>query len=150
MTEANFVDYVKLNLKSGKGGKGSVPYTAKNTSPKVGPTVGMEVEVDTYSFGPIPIYGLCIPSNMRHFKAGHGGDGSKNRSTGAQGKDVFIDLPLGTIVKIRRPKQYFLRLLSLNKNLYYWKRKRRLGNWNLSLPPTKLQGMHSQEYQGMD
>ena len=35
----------------------------------------------------------------KHFKAGHGGHGSKNRSSGADGEDVFIDVPLGTIIR---------------------------------------------------
>jgi GTP-binding protein len=35
----------------------------------------------------------------RHFAAGHGGDGSKNRSSGAQGEDVFIEVPLGTVIR---------------------------------------------------
>ncbi|MCL4165736.1 UNVERIFIED_CONTAM: hypothetical protein GTU68_021317, partial [Idotea baltica] len=35
----------------------------------------------------------------KHFKAGHGGHGSKNRSSGADGEDVYLDVPLGTIVK---------------------------------------------------
>ena len=44
MTEGNFVDYVKLKVKSGNGGKGSVHYTVKNSSPKEGPMEEMEVE----------------------------------------------------------------------------------------------------------
>ncbi len=35
----------------------------------------------------------------RHFAAGHGGDGSKNRSSGAQGEDLYIEVPVGTVVR---------------------------------------------------
>ena len=70
--------------------------------------------------------------------AGHGGDGSKNRSTGAQGKDVYIDVPLGTVVKnseteavlfeIVEPEQEFI-LLEGGKG--------GLGNWNFKSVPMR-------------
>ena len=41
----------------------------------------------------------------RHFKAGHGEHGSSGRSTGADGKDVFIDVPLGTVIKDTEAEQ---------------------------------------------
>ena len=44
--------------------------------------------MDTYSF-----------KIKRHFRAGHGGHGSKSRSTGADGQDIYIDVPLGTVVR---------------------------------------------------
>ena len=53
--------------------------------------VAMEDEEDTLLFVEIKIFG--------HFRAGHGGDGGRSRSTGADGQDVYLDVPLGTIVK---------------------------------------------------
>jgi hypothetical protein len=46
MTEGNFVDYVKLNVSSGKGGKALSIYIVKNSSPRVAQTEAMEVEED--------------------------------------------------------------------------------------------------------
>ena len=132
MTEANFVDYVKLNLKSGKGGRGSVHLHREKYITKGGPDGG-----DGGRGGHIFIransnlWTLYSFKYTRHFMAGHGGDGSKNRSTGAQGKDVYIDVPLGTVVKnseteavlfeIVEPEQEFI-LLEGGKG--------GLGNWN--------------------
>jgi GTPase involved in cell partitioning and DNA repair len=48
-----------------------------------------------------------ITLNLRHIKAGNGGDGSGDRSTGADGDDKFIEVPLGTVVKIK-PEKYYL------------------------------------------
>jgi GTP-binding protein len=45
---------------------------------------------------------LDIISISRHIKAGNGGDGSGDRSTGADGDDKFIEVPLGTVVKESR------------------------------------------------
>ena len=51
----------------------------------------------------------------RHFKAGHGEHGSSGRSTGADGKDVFIDVPLGTVIKDTETDQLYSKLLKINK-----------------------------------
>jgi len=48
----------------------------------------------------------------KHIKAGHGGDGSKNTSTGSNGKDVFIDVPLGTIVKNAESNEFLFEITS--------------------------------------
>lgn len=100
MTEGNFVDYVKAFVTSGNGGKGSVHLHREKYITKGGPDGG-----DGGRGGHIIIRGnsnLWTLVNYRfkkHFKAGHGEHGSKNRSTGADGKDVYMDVPLGTVVK---------------------------------------------------
>lgn len=100
MTEGNFVDYVKVHVASGNGGKGSAHLHREKYIEKGGPDGG-----DGGRGGHVIIRGN---SNMwtlyhlkfkRHFKAGHGEHGSSGRSTGADGKDVFIDVPLGTVIK---------------------------------------------------
>ncbi len=100
MTEGNFVDFVKMYVTSGNGGKGSIHLHREKYITKGGPDGG-----DGGRGGHIIIRGnenlwtLLGFKIKRHFKAGHGEHGSKNRSTGADGADVFLDVPLGTIVR---------------------------------------------------
>ncbi len=100
MTEGNFVDYVKINVASGKGGKGSTHLRREKYVAKGGPDGG-----DGGRGGHIIIRGnsqhwtLYHLKFKRHFKAEKGNDGGKNRITGSNGKDIFIDVPLGTVVK---------------------------------------------------
>jgi GTP-binding protein len=100
MTEGNFVDYVKIHVASGKGGQGSAHLRREKYIPKGGPDGG-----DGGRGGHII---LRANNNMwtlyhlkfkRHYKAGHGMAGGKQTSTGANGQDVYIDVPLGTTVK---------------------------------------------------
>ena len=100
MTEGNFVDYVKIYVASGNGGKGSTHLHREKYVEKGGPDGG-----DGGRGGHVIIRGnsnlwtLYHLKFKRHFKAGHGDHGSKGRSTGADGKDIFIDVPLGTVVR---------------------------------------------------
>ena len=100
MTEGNFVDYVKINVASGKGGKGSTHLRREKYIAKGGPDGG-----DGGRGGHIILKGnsqfwtLYHLKFKRHFKADSGGDGGKNRITGSNGKDIYIDVPLGTVVK---------------------------------------------------
>ncbi len=100
MTEGNFVDYVRVFLTSGKGGKGSVHLHREKYITKGGPDGG-----DGGRGGHVILRGnqnlwtLVTFKYKKHFKAGHGEHGSKSRSTGADGEDVYLDVPLGTIVK---------------------------------------------------
>jgi len=96
----NFVDYVKLNVRSGKGGKGSTHLRREKYIPKGGPDGG-----DGGDGGDIILRGdsnLWTLQNFRfkkHFKAGNGGDGGGSRKSGEGGEDIVINVPLGTIVK---------------------------------------------------
>ncbi|MEZ4857099.1 MAG: GTPase ObgE [Gelidibacter sp.] len=100
MTEGNFVDYVKIHVSSGNGGKGSMHLHREKYVAKGGPDGG-----DGGRGGHVIIRGnsnlwtLLHLKFKRHIKAGHGEHGSSARSTGADGEDVYIDVPLGTIVK---------------------------------------------------
>ncbi len=100
MTEGNFVDYVKLHITSGNGGKGSVHLHREKYIAKGGPDGG-----DGGRGGHIVVranpnmWTLYHLKFKRHFRAGHGGHGSKNRSTGADGEDIYIDVPLGTVIR---------------------------------------------------
>ena len=100
MTDGNFVDYVKMHLTSGKGGQGSAHLRREKYIPKGGPDGG-----DGGRGGHVilranqNLWTLYHLKFKRHYKAGHGGAGSKQTSTGADGEDVIIEVPLGTVVR---------------------------------------------------
>ncbi|MBB68782.1 MAG: GTPase ObgE [Flavobacteriaceae bacterium] len=100
MTEGNFVDYIKMYVCSGNGGKGSVHLHREKYITKGGPDGG-----DGGRGGHIILKGnqnlwtLHHLKFKKHFRAGHGAHGSKSRSTGADGSDIYIEVPLGTVVK---------------------------------------------------
>ena len=99
MTEGNFVDYVKIHVSSGNGGKGSTHFHREKYITKGGPDGG-----DGGRGGHVIVRGdknlwtLISFKFKRHFKAEHGHHGSKSRSTGADGEDLIIPVPLGTVV----------------------------------------------------
>ncbi len=100
MTEGNFVDYVKMHVSSGNGGKGSAHLHREKYIQKGGPDGG-----DGGRGGHVILKGnsnlwtLIHLKFKRHIKAGHGSHGSKGRSTGADGEDAYLDVPLGTVVR---------------------------------------------------
>lgn len=100
MTEGNFVDYVKLFISSGNGGKGSIHLHREKYITKGGPDGGDGGRGGhVIARGNPNLWTLYTFKFKKHFSAGHGEHGSKNRSSGAQGEDIYIDLPLGTLIK---------------------------------------------------
>ncbi|WP_066221248.1 GTPase ObgE [Formosa haliotis] len=100
MTEGNFVDYVKIHLTSGNGGKGSTHLHREKYITKGGPDGG-----DGGRGGHVIVRGndnlwtLFHLKFQRHLRAGHGEHGSSGRSSGADGEDVYLDVPLGTVIR---------------------------------------------------
>jgi GTP-binding protein len=100
MTEGNFVDYVKMFVSSGNGGKGSVHLHREKYITKGGPDGG-----DGGRGGHVIVRGkanlwtLLHLKFKRHTRAGHGEHGSSGRSSGADGEDAYIDVPLGTVIR---------------------------------------------------
>lgn len=98
MSGSNFVDYVKIFCRSGKGGPGSRHFRREKFIPKGGPDGG-----DGGRGGHIILKGnaqmwtLLHLRYTKHLHAGHGESGSKQRSTGASGEDVVIEVPIGTL-----------------------------------------------------
>ncbi len=99
MAESNFVDYVKIYCRSGKGGRGSTHMRHVKYIPNGGPDGG-----DGGRGGSIILHGnrnfwtlLHLKFN-RHIIAGNGENGSRNRSTGKAGEDKYIEVPCGTVV----------------------------------------------------
>ena len=100
MASGNFVDYVKIHTTSGNGGGGSSHFRREKYIPKGGPDGG-----DGGRGGHVIVRGnkqlwtLLHLKFSKHIKAGHGVHGSGNLKTGAQGRDEYIEVPLGTIAR---------------------------------------------------
>lgn len=100
MTEGNFVDYVKIYVSSGKGGKGSSHLHREKFIEKGGPDGGDGGRGGhVYIKGNKNLWTLFHLKFLKHVRAGHGGDGGSSRSTGHDGEDRYIEVPLGTVVK---------------------------------------------------
>lgn len=100
MTGSNFVDYIKVYCRSGKGGAGSAHLRREKFVQKGGPDGG-----DGGRGGHIIVQGnrnlwtLLHLRYTKHLIAGHGVNGAKALQTGAAGKDIIIDVPLGTVIR---------------------------------------------------
>ena len=97
---SNFVDYVKIFCRSGKGGAGSAHFRRDRTTAKGGPDGG-----DGGQGGSVIVRGnkqmwtLLHLKYQKHIFAEHGGDGSGNHCKGKDGNNSYIDVPLGTTIK---------------------------------------------------
>ena len=100
MAETNFVDYVKIFCRSGKGGAGSAHLRHEKSKPKGGPDGGDGGRGgDVILRGNSQLWTLLHLKYTRHLFAGHGGSGASNQKSGAAGEDIFIDVPLGTVAR---------------------------------------------------
>lgn len=98
MTSSNFVDYVKIYCRSGKGGAGSAHLRREKFVPKGGPDGGDGGKGgDIILRGNDQMWTLLHLKYQRHIFAGNGEQGGAQQSTGASGKDIIIEVPLGTI-----------------------------------------------------
>ncbi|MCI1803374.1 MAG: GTPase ObgE, partial [Prevotella sp.] len=97
--ESNFVDYVKIHCRSGKGGKGSMHLRHVKYQPNGGPDGG-----DGGHGGSVILRGnhnywtLLHLKYERHVFAEHGGNGASDKCHGTDGADAYIDVPCGTVV----------------------------------------------------
>jgi GTP-binding protein len=100
MAETNFIDYIKIFCRSGRGGKGSAHLRREKFVPKGGPDGG-----DGGNGGNIILRGnsqlwtLLHLRYRKHIFAGNGEDGMKAIKTGANGEDIILEVPLGTVAR---------------------------------------------------
>ena len=100
MSQTNFVDYVKVFLRSGSGGGGSTHFRREKFIPKGGPDGGNGGRGGHVILkGNEQLWTLLHLKYQKHIFAGNGVSGSGALSTGADGEDVVIEVPLGTVVK---------------------------------------------------
>ena len=111
MAETNFVDYVKIHCKSGHGGAGSAHLRREKFVPKGGPDGG-----DGGRGGHIILEGnqhkwtLLHLKFRKHLKAGNGEAGGGQKKSGADGEDIIVDVPLGTIVKDAETNEFIFEI----------------------------------------
>ena len=132
IVSSNFVDYVKIFCRSGNGGAGSAHLRREKYVPKGGPDGG-----DGGRGGHIILRGnkqmwTLLPLKYRkHIFAKDGGNGLKQRSSGKDGADVFVDVPLGTIVKDAETGEILGEIIDDGQEMIVEKAGRGgLGNWH--------------------
>ena len=100
MANSNFVDYVKIFCRSGNGGAGSAHFLRSRLTAKGGPDGG-----DGGRGGNIILKGnkqmwtLLHLKYRKHIFAGDGGNGQGNLKKGADGEDIYLEVPIGTVAK---------------------------------------------------
>jgi GTP-binding protein len=100
MAGSNFVDYVKLYLRSGAGGSGSAHFLRTRLNPRGGPDGGDGGRGGHIILrGSAQVWTLLHLKYTKHIMAEDGVGGRGALRTGAEGKDIIVDVPLGTVVR---------------------------------------------------
>ena len=98
MPETNFIDYVSIYCRSGKGGRGSMHLHHAKYQYNGGPDGGNGGRGGhVYLRGNRNLWTLLHLRYQKHVMAGNGGDGGHNCSTGKDGADQYIEVPCGTV-----------------------------------------------------
>ena len=132
MADSNFIDYVKILCRSGKGGAGSRHFHRAKYVPKGGPDGG-----DGGRGGNIVLKGnknmwTLLPLKFRrHIFAGNGESGGAGRSFGKDGEDVTVEVPCGTVVFDAETGEYLCEVRDDGEEVPLLKGGRGgLGNWH--------------------
>src|SRR5574344_998682 len=136
MPESNFVDYVKIHCRSGKGGRGSTHMRRVKYIPMGGPDGGNGGRGGHVILRGNRNYWTLIHLRYdRHIFAGHGGSGGKSTSTGADGEDKIIDVPCGTVAYNAETGEYLCDVTEDGQDVILLRGVRGgLGNWNFKTP----------------
>lgn len=129
---SNFIDYVKIFCRSGKGGAGSTHLHREKFVPKGGPDGGDGGRGGHIILHANPNYWTLLHLKFaRHVFAGHGGHGGKNRSFGRDGEDKTIEVPVGTVVYDGESGEFLCELTKPGQREVVLKGGRGgLGNWH--------------------
>lgn len=132
MPESNFIDYVKIMCRSGKGGRGSAHLHRAKYVPKGGPDGGDGGRGgDIILRGNSNMWTLLPLKYRRHIFAGNGEPGNARRSFGKDGEDVIVDVPCGTVVFDAETGEYILEVKDDGEKVTLLKGGRGgLGNWH--------------------
>lgn len=132
MGSPNFIDYVKIHCRSGKGGAGSVHFRREKYVPNGGPDGG-----DGGRGGHIILKGnaqlwtLLHLKYRKHIKAKDGVNGQSANKKGADGEDVILEVPLGTVVKDPETEEILLEITTDGEEKILFAGGRGgLGNWH--------------------
>jgi GTPase len=145
LSQTNFIDYIRIFCRSGHGGAGSKHFMRTKFNAQAGPDGG-----DGGRGGHIILRGnknLWTLLHLRYYKnvlAEDGENGSKNNSTGRSGKDIIIDVPLGTIARNEETQVLEAEILEDGQEVVWMKGGRGgLGNSNFATPTNQAPD-HSQ------
>ncbi|MBX9892046.1 MAG: GTPase ObgE [Chitinophagaceae bacterium] len=134
MSERNFIDYIRIFCRSGNGGPGSKHFARTKYNPQAGPDGG-----DGGRGGHIILRGntqLWTLLHLRYYKnvlAEHGEPGNKNNMTGRDGKDIIIEVPLGTVARDEETGEIEAEILEDGQEVIWMKGgKGGLGNANFA------------------
>ena len=132
MAESNFVDYVKIYCRSGKGGRGSSHFRREKYIPKGGPDGGDGGRGGhVYLRGNRNYWTLLHLKYERHIMATNGECGSAKRSSGKDGEDRVIEVPCGTVVYDAETGEFICDVTEDGQQVMLLKGGRGgLGNWN--------------------
>ena len=136
MSNSNFVDYVKIFCRSGKGGAGSTHLRREKFVPKGGPDGGDGGRGGhVFIKGNSQLWTLLHLRYKRHIYAGDGESGAGSRRTGKDGNDVTIEVPVGTIARNAETGEIIAEIVENNQVKTIMKGGRGgLGNWNFKTP----------------
>lgn len=136
----NFIDYIRIFARSGHGGAGVTHFMRNKLTAMGGPDGG-----DGGRGGHIILRGnsnLWTLLHLRYFKnvlAENGENGSKNNCTGRDGKDIYIDVPLGTVARDEETGQKEVEILEEGQEVIWMKGGRGgLGNSNFATPTNQV------------
>lgn len=131
MAESNFVDYVKIYCRSGKGGRGSMHLHRAKYQPNGGPDGGDGGRGGNIYLRANHNYWTLLHLRYdRHVFAGNGGNGSKCCSHGSDGEDRYIDVPPGTVAYDAETGKYICDVTEDGQVVMLLKGGRGgLGNW---------------------
>ena len=132
MAESNFVDYVKIYCRSGKGGRGSSHFRREKYIPKGGPDGGDGGRGGhVYLRGNRNYWTLLHLKYERHIMATNGESGGAKRSFGKDGQDKIIEVPCGTVVYDAETGEFICDVTEDGQKVMLLKGgKGGLGNWN--------------------
>jgi GTP-binding protein len=140
MEKTNFIDYIRIFCKSGHGGAGSKHFMRTKYNPQAGPDGG-----DGGRGGHIILKGnvqLWTLLHLRYYKnvlAEDGENGSKNNSSGRMGKDVIIEVPLGTIARDEETGEVEAEIMEDGQEVIFLPGGRGgLGNSNFATPTNQV------------
>ena len=132
MPESNFIDYVKIFCRSGKGGRGSMHLHRAKYNPNGGPDGGDGGRGgNIYLRGNRNLWTLLHLKYERHVFAEHGGNGGRSLAHGSDGKDRYIDVPCGTVAYDAETGKYLCDITEDGQVVMLLKGGRGgLGNWH--------------------
>ena len=139
MAETNFIDYGKIYCRSGRGGRGSAHMHRAKYLPKGGPDGGNGGRGGHVILRANRNYWTLLHLRYdRHIQAEHGGNGSKNKSTGKQGANSYIEVPCGTAVYDAETGEYVCDVTEHDQEVILLRGGRGgLGNFNFATPTNK-------------